>query len=82
MLNPPQTDINNNDKGQATVLWQNQGSWKCGITPSMTAASRMDGQSGETNQNRHLQSLWQLEKPGGKAESICVQQPQYVFIIT
>jgi len=46
----------------------------------------MNVQSGDTNQNQHVQSLWQLEKPGGKAEPICVQQPQYVnpfvFIIT
>lgn len=67
-------------------FWQNQGSWKCGITPSMIATFRMDVQSGDTNQNQQVQSLWQLEKPGGKAESIYVQQPQYinpfVFIIT
>lgn len=36
-----QTGINNNDKGQATFPWQKEGSWKCGITPSMTAASEL-----------------------------------------
>lgn len=35
-------------------------------------------QSHDTNQNRQVQTVWQLEKAGGNATSICVQQPQYV----